>query len=125
VQTELQTVAKEVIVESHLDRNAQRFVVVAPARSTESVPLEHPQRRFGAYEAVTAEVDSDRSQLSPREREVLEHIAQGKTDRQIAEALYISRITVSNHVVHILAKLGVPNRTAAAMRTLTPRATES
>jgi DNA-binding NarL/FixJ family response regulator len=53
--------------------------------------------------------------LSRREREVLNLIVRGKTDRQIAEDLFISRITVSNHVVHILDKLGVPNRTAAAM----------
>jgi DNA-binding NarL/FixJ family response regulator len=53
--------------------------------------------------------------LSKRELEVLDLIALGKTDRQIAEDLFISRITVSNHVVHILDKLNVPNRTAAAI----------
>ena len=59
---------------------------------------------------------SIRGVLSKREREVLHLIAQGKTDRQIADELFISRITVSNHVVHILDKLDVPNRTAAAIR---------
>jgi DNA-binding NarL/FixJ family response regulator len=58
---------------------------------------------------------SVRQALSRREREVLSLIVLGKTDRQIADELFISRITVSNHVVHILDKLDVPNRTAAAM----------
>lgn len=52
--------------------------------------------------------------LSRREREVLALIALGATDRQIASELLISRVTVSTHVAHILSKLGVPNRTAAA-----------
>jgi DNA-binding NarL/FixJ family response regulator len=52
--------------------------------------------------------------LSRREREVLALIALGATDRQIAHELLISRVTVSTHVAHILNKLGVPNRTAAA-----------
>ena len=52
--------------------------------------------------------------LSKREREVLSLITLGATDRQIAYELLISRVTVSTHVAHILNKLGVPNRTAAA-----------
>lgn len=52
--------------------------------------------------------------LSPREWDVLKLIVRGKTDRQIADELFLSRITVSNHVSHILCKLEVPNRTAAA-----------
>ena len=51
--------------------------------------------------------------LSPREREVLALIALGMTDRQIADELIVSRVTISTHVAHILDKLGVPNRTAA------------
>lgn len=52
--------------------------------------------------------------LTNREREVLGLIVLGWTDGKIANALYVSRNTVSNHVVHILSKLEVPNRTAAA-----------
>lgn len=52
--------------------------------------------------------------LTEREREVLELIAQGSTNRQIAEALFISAKTASVHVSNILAKLGVANRTEAA-----------
>lgn len=52
--------------------------------------------------------------LTRREREVLGKISLGMTDRQIADDLYLARITVSNHVANILRKLDVPNRAAAA-----------
>ena len=51
--------------------------------------------------------------LSAREREVLMHLAAGRTNRQIAEMLMVSPHTVARHVEHIYAKLGVTNRTAA------------
>jgi len=51
--------------------------------------------------------------LSVREREVFALLAQGWTDRQISDALYISRRTASKHVSAILAKLGAANRTEA------------
>jgi DNA-binding NarL/FixJ family response regulator len=41
-------------------------------------------------------------------------LEQGLTDREIAEALFISTRTASTHVAHILAKLGVDSRLAAA-----------
>lgn len=52
--------------------------------------------------------------LTPREREVLLHIVEGRSNRQIAAALFVSERTVEHHVGHILAKLGVSSRTAAA-----------
>lgn len=52
--------------------------------------------------------------LTPREREVLEVLATGQTNRGIAEELFISEKTVSVHVTNLMAKLGVTNRTAAA-----------
>ncbi len=52
--------------------------------------------------------------LTRRETEVLKLIATGWTDRQIAEALFISSRTASHHVEGILAKLNVDTRTAAA-----------
>jgi excisionase family DNA binding protein len=54
------------------------------------------------------------SDLSARERDVLRLLAQGRTDREIADALYVTRRTASKHVSAILAKLGVRSRTAAA-----------
>jgi DNA-binding CsgD family transcriptional regulator len=52
--------------------------------------------------------------LSPREREVLDILAEGRTDRDIAARLFISERTVHVHVRRILAKLGVSSRTEAA-----------
>jgi DNA-binding NarL/FixJ family response regulator len=64
------------------------------------------------------EVRSDLSifeQLTPREQEILEQIAQGASNREIAEQLYISEKTVRNHVTHILSQLGLRDRTQAAI----------
>lgn len=48
--------------------------------------------------------------LTDRERIVLEHVAAGRTNRQIAEALSISPTTVRRHIEHILGKLGASSR---------------
>jgi DNA-binding NarL/FixJ family response regulator len=56
--------------------------------------------------------------LSPREREVLQLLTQGQTNREIAHHLTISVSTVKNHVEHILAKLEVSDRTQAAVRAI-------
>jgi DNA-binding CsgD family transcriptional regulator/tetratricopeptide (TPR) repeat protein len=63
------------------------------------------------------------SRLTAREREVLDLLATGSTNRVIAETLVISEKTVSVHVSNILAKLGCTNRgeAAALARTLVPR----
>jgi two-component system nitrate/nitrite response regulator NarL len=52
--------------------------------------------------------------LSSRELEVLAHLTEGLTDREIAEALVISPRTVESHVSNVLRKLGVRNRAEAA-----------
>ena len=54
-------------------------------------------------------------QLSPRELEVLGALARGRTNRQIARTLAISEETVKAHVSSILAKLGLADRTQAAI----------
>jgi two-component system, NarL family, response regulator LiaR len=54
-------------------------------------------------------------QLSPRELEVLAALARGRTNRQIAKALQIGEETVKAHVSSILAKLGLADRTQAAI----------
>jgi DNA-binding NarL/FixJ family response regulator len=58
--------------------------------------------------------DPTRPALSQREHEVLELIADGLTNAQIAERLFISPVTARNHVSNILTKLQVTNRTQAA-----------
>lgn len=56
---------------------------------------------------------ADEPRLSARETEVLRLLADGRSDQEIAAALFISRKTASNHVARIIEKLDVANRTAA------------
>ena len=56
---------------------------------------------------------SDTAGLSEREREVLSHLAAGRTNREIAAALVISQHTVGRHVENIFTKIGVSSRAAA------------
>lgn len=51
--------------------------------------------------------------LSQREREVLELIARGATNREAAKQLFISEATVKTHLLHVYTKLGVNDRAAA------------
>ncbi len=53
--------------------------------------------------------------LTPREQQILGLIAQGASNREIAEQLYISERTVRNHVTNILGSLGLRDRTQAAI----------
>ena len=59
-------------------------------------------------------VPSGTDGLTPRELEVLGLLAEGLTNRQIAERLVVSEHTVHRHVTNILSKLDLPSRTAAA-----------
>jgi len=62
--------------------------------------------------------DLPAGRLSPREREVLELLTKGQTNREIARKLTVSVSTVKIHVEHILAKLEVSDRTQAAVRAI-------
>ena len=65
---------------------------------------------------LLADVDAapNTPQLTPREREVAELVAQGLTNREIAERLFLSERTAQNHVQHILTKLDLSNRSQIA-----------
>lgn len=54
--------------------------------------------------------------LTPREMEVLGRLASGETNRQIAKELHLSLSTVKRHLEHIFPKLGVSDRTQAAVK---------
>ncbi|MGH3479462.1 MAG: response regulator transcription factor, partial [Nocardioidaceae bacterium] len=51
-----------------------------------------------------------------RELQVLQLLAAGKQNKEIASELYITRDTVKKHITHIFDKLGVVNRTQATIR---------
>jgi DNA-binding NarL/FixJ family response regulator len=53
--------------------------------------------------------------LTQREHDILAHLAEGKSNREIAQRLYLSEKTVKAHLAAIFRKLGVANRTQAAM----------
>jgi DNA-binding NarL/FixJ family response regulator len=87
----------------------------AAAKTMGAVPLLNEIRALGTTGRRPA--DDDRSgltALTDRERDVLGHLVEGRTNRQIAGTLYISEKTVSVHVSNILAKLGVRSRAEAA-----------
>ena len=59
-------------------------------------------------------VDPRLASLTPQERRILDLIAEGKTNRQIGEEMYLAEKTVKNYVSNLLAKLGMERRTQAA-----------
>jgi len=94
---------------------AERFATIqASVRNAE------PAVEIGAALALTRQETSENAPflaglgLTPRERDVLRMMASGRSNQAIADALFVSVGTVKVHVTHILAKLGVKSRTAAA-----------
>ena len=59
--------------------------------------------------------NSPTEELTPREQEVLRELGKGMTNKQIAQNLFITEYTVKKHVSQILAKLGLADRTQAAL----------
>jgi len=59
-------------------------------------------------------VDPRIASLTPQERRILDLIAEGCTNRQIAETMFLAEKTVKNYVSNLLSKLGMERRTQAA-----------
>lgn len=64
------------------------------------------------------EEEKGESDLTPRELEVLELLAQGLSNNEIAEKLFVSGQTIKTHVRHIMEKMAVSDRTQAAVRAI-------
>jgi DNA-binding NarL/FixJ family response regulator len=75
------------------------------------------ERRPTVLSGSTTDDDGpDVERLTPRELEVLRLLARGQTNKEIAGELVLGLTTVKFHVEHIIAKLGVADRTQAAVR---------
>jgi len=89
------------------------FTSSNPARSSASSINTAPSISTApSYIDPTASIE----QLTEREREILTLVARGASNRQIAENLYLTEGTVKNHMSNILGKLGVRDRTQAALK---------
>ena len=92
-----------------IQRAVRGETVVAPAMTLKLVNL---LQGGGAKSAVRENL---LAQLTAREREILDHLAQGQSNKAIARALDISHDTVKLHVRHILSKLNLTSRVEAAV----------
>ena len=99
------TMAGESVVSPEMtSKLVSAFRAMPPAEA--SVPVPPP--------VVAAPADPIHS-LSPREQEILRHIARGASNKEIARALEIAETTVKIHVQHILRKLNLSSRVQAAV----------
>jgi PAS domain S-box-containing protein len=82
-----------------------------------AVPLKGGERIVGVLGLLTGTPDEHASappaQLTPRQAEVLRHLEQGRSTKQIAQELHVSTETVRNHVRHLMRALGVNTRLEA------------
>ena len=96
-----------------------RFV---PLESPNHILLEHEPawrllvEEIHAFLAPSPARDAAFAELTPRERELLERIAEGRDNEDIARRLHVSNKTVRNHITRIFAKLGVTTRAQAIVR---------
>ena len=84
-------------------------------KSTSGADLVDALERVGRDERPDAAGAPARSSLTEREQEVLVMLSEGMSNREIADELYLSVDTVKTHVRKLFRKLGVSNRTQAAM----------
>jgi two-component system, NarL family, response regulator LiaR len=102
---------------SYLPKTADVDQVVASVRAAargESVLLPAATARL-LRELRRGSAADPLGRLTPRERDVLTEVARGRSNREIARALSVSEETVKSHVSSILAKLGLADRTQAAI----------
>lgn len=107
-----------IVLSMHDDPGITRAVLAAGAaaylsKTIETRDLVEALLHVGAGAGAPSTSGAATGPLSLREREVLRLIAQGRSNQQIADRLFITVGTVKRHVGHIFAKLGVHSRTQA------------
>ncbi|MBL8376695.1 MAG: response regulator [Burkholderiales bacterium] len=107
----LKTVDSETLVQSLL-RAVGGESVVSPEMTGKLVAAFQAANQPSAPASAAADPIET---LSPREREILSHIARGASNKEIARALDVAETTVKIHVQHILRKLGLTSRVQAAV----------
>jgi two-component system nitrate/nitrite response regulator NarL len=112
----LKTVDGDVLAQS-IRRIARGESVVSPEMTGKLVTAFQAMQAPAAVQPSAAEVQAadPLAALSPREREILEHIARGASNKEIARSLAIAETTVKIHVQHILRKLNLSSRVQAAV----------
>lgn len=117
----LTTFDTENLIVAAMNAGAQGYLLKdAPpeelARAVRAVNEGRPVMSDQVTVALTRRLTQPRTSLSARELEILEAVATGHTNKEIAQELFISRATVKTHLVHIFDKLGVDNRTSAVAK---------
>ncbi len=109
-------------VAGYLLKDASRREIIGAVRQVlRGEAFLNPDLVMQTLRRLAATAPDDESPVEPltaREQQVLRLLMQGKTNREIARELIISPGTVKVHVEHIIAKLGVSDRTQAAVRAL-------
>ncbi len=109
-------------VAGYLLKDASRREIIGAVRQVlRGEAFLNPDLVMQTLRRLAATAPNDESPVEPltaREQQVLKLLMQGKTNREIARELIISPGTVKVHVEHIIAKLGVSDRTQAAVRAL-------
>lgn len=112
----LTTFEGDVEIQRALEAGARGYLLKStPAKDLiEAIRQSHAgKRRIPAEVAAHLAEHMGEEALTPREVEVLQHLAGGNRNRDIAERLFISEETVKVHIKHIMEKLGASDRTQA------------
>jgi DNA-binding NarL/FixJ family response regulator len=96
-------------------RDAHSGKQVLSMPTPDSGPVLDPQPR---EPLATREPDPDAPQLTDREQQLLQLLADGQTPKEVAEVLFIAPKTVRNHLTKIYSKLGVESRSQAIVEAL-------
>jgi two-component system nitrate/nitrite response regulator NarL len=111
----LKTIEGDALVQA-IERCASGEAVVSPEMTGKLVTALRARRDPPSAAAAAAAPDDDPlATLSPREREIVRHIARGLSNKEIGRELEIAETTVKIHVQHILRKLGITSRVQAAV----------